>query len=82
MSTWVDLGDGAAICPARVRSLYLDPPWPPSMLRVRAYLEQLSWTVHVIDDRTSIVHTVGYYWDEAGARAHARTVVDAMLEAA
>lgn len=79
---WIDLGNGEAIAPRRVRGLSVVPPWPPSALRVRAFLEQLSWTVIVHDDRTSVVHTVACYPAEGGARAHARRIVAAMLREA
>lgn len=80
--TWVDLGDGLAIDASRVGRLAVHPPWPPSMIIHRPFIEMLNWTVEVLDSSTNVLRKIACYPDEAGARLHARQIVAVMLTAA
>jgi hypothetical protein len=83
-TAWIDLGDQTALDASRVERLEVIPPVPESYLggRYPGFLEQQMWNVTVLDGRTYVVSTVGLYWAEAEARAHARRIISIMVEAA
>jgi hypothetical protein len=80
---WVDLGDGTAVDASLIWWIGVAPPQPLSWCFFPTIEpdRRRQWTVSVEDVR-HVATTVGRYWDEASARAHARRIVDLMHTAA
>lgn len=61
---WIDLGDGRAISPSRIREIKLTPP--AKRPNPYPYKEQVSWCVHILDD--NVWRLVEYFDNEDEAR--------------
>lgn len=83
MTEWIDLGDGEAISAARVAALSVMPPTPcRSRSPFRAFLEEETWGVYVLDGEEYVSHRVGNFWSEGAARQRAQQTVDQMIREA